>query len=332
MYLPEIPPSGGTKIGEPADRSPTSSFRHLRQNKEAGVENGRNTEVAQLIEDALPLVKHVMYQVSVRFPRHVDREELVRAGVLGLVQAAHRYDATKGVNFNHYAAQRIRGAILDAVRTTDWAPRSVRRAGRTVEAASDKLANDLGRTPTTTELAAELGMTPAALGELQHQLARTVVLGLEMVVSEVEGDDEEVLLKGTIPDADRGPDEELVDRELHAYLRDAVDVLPERHRLVIRGYFFEGRTSEELAEEIGVTVSRVSQLRTEAFGMIRDGLAAQYRDSETEELAPATGHESKRAASRRSAYTAAIATKSTWRSRLDQRSPASSRRAAQVAV
>ena len=293
-------------------------------------QNVQDTEVARLIEDTLPLVKHVMYQVSVRFPRHVDREELARAGVLGLVQAAHRYDATKGVNFNHYAAQRIRGAILDAVRSTDWAPRSVRRAGRTVEAASDKLANDLGRAPTTAELAAEVGMTPVALGELQHQLARTVVLGLEMVVSDVEGDDQEVVLKGTVPDPGRGPEEELVDRELHAFLRDAVEVLPERHRLIIRGYFFEGRTSEELATEIGVTVSRISQLRSEAFGMIREGLAAQYRDPDADEMAPTTVTDSKRTASRRGAYAAAIAAKSTWRSRLD--APAPDRSIAVVAV
>ena len=279
------------------------------------MENGQNPQVAKLIEDALPLVKHVMYQVSVRFPRHVDREELVRAGVLGLVQAAHRFDPTKGVNFNHYAAQRIRGAILDAVRSIDWAPRSVRRSGRAIEHASDKLANDLGRLPTTVELAGELGMAPAALAHLQAQLARTVVLGLEMVVSEVEGDDEEMMLKGSLPDPGRGPDEELVDRELHAYLHDAVDVLPERHRIIIQGYFFDGRTSEELAAEIGVTVSRVSQLRTEAFGMIRDGLAAQYHDADNDAPVP-VAQESKRAPSRR-AYAAAIAAKSTWRSRLD---------------
>lgn len=294
------------------------------------MENGQNPQVAKLIEDALPLVKHVMFQVSVRFPRHVDREELVRAGVLGLVQAAHRYDASKGVNFNHYAAQRIRGAILDAVRSVDWAPRSVRRSGRVIESASDKLANDLGRMPTTAELAAELDMTPTALAQLQHQLARTVVLGLEMVVSEVDGDDEEVLLKGTLPDPGHGPEEELVDRELHAYLRDAVDVLPERHRIVIQGYFFEGRTSEELAGEIGVTVSRISQLRTEAFGMIREGLAAQYRDPDRDAPVPVI-QESKRAASRRGAYAAAITSKSTWRSRLDAE-PARSRRAARIAV
>ncbi|HZI39597.1 MAG TPA: sigma-70 family RNA polymerase sigma factor [Acidimicrobiia bacterium] len=294
------------------------------------MENGQDPEVARLIEDALPLVKHVMFQVSVRFPRHVDREELIRAGVLGLVQAAHRFDPTKGVNFNHYAAQRIRGAILDAVRSIDWAPRSVRRSGRDIEAAGDKLANDLGRIPTALELAAELGMAPTALAGIQHQLARSVVLGLEMVVSEVDGDDDEVLLKGTLPDPGHGPDEELVNRELHAYLRDAVDVLPERHRIVIQGYFFEGRTSEELAAEIGVTVSRVSQLRTEAFGMIREGLAAQYRDADVDAPEPEVA-ESKHAAGRRGAYAAAIAGKSTWRSRLDADS-GRSRLADQIAV
>jgi RNA polymerase sigma factor for flagellar operon FliA len=281
-------------------------------------QTAQQAEVAKLIEDSLPLVKHVMYQVSVRFPRHVDREELVRAGVVGLVQAAHRYDASKGVNFSHYAAQRIRGAILDAIRSTDWAPRSVRRAGRTIETAGDKLANDLGRIPTALELAAELGMTPAALAELQHQLARTVVLGLEMVVAEVECDDDDVRLKGTVADTGCGPEEELVDRELHAYLRDAVDVLPERHRVVIRGYFFEGRTSESLAAELGITVSRVSQLRSEAFVMIREGLAAQYRDPDAEETAVTRNRtESKRSAARRGAYAAAIAANSTWRSRID---------------
>jgi RNA polymerase sigma factor for flagellar operon FliA len=221
------------------------------------------------------------------------------------------------VGFNHFAAQRIRGAILDAVRSTDWAPRSVRRAGRSVEAASDKLANDLRRTPTTVELAAELGMTAAELAGLQHQLARSVVLGLEMVVSEVGGDDDDVLLKGTLPDVGQDPDDGLVERELHAYLRDAVAVLPERHRLVIQGYFFDGRTSEDLAAEIGVTVSRISQIRTEAFTMIREGIAAQYRDPDYADETPLTARqESTRSISRRGAYAAAIASRSTWQSRL----------------
>jgi len=214
----------------------------------------------------------------VRFPRHVDLDELAQAGVLGLVQAAHRYDPGKGP-FHPYAAQRIRGAVLDAVRNRDWAPRSLRRAGRSLDAAGDKLAADLGRLPTPVELAAELGMSVRALSDLRHQLTRTIVLGLEMVVADVDGDEDDVLLKGTIADPDNGPEEELLERELHANLRETVELLPERHRFVVQGYFFEGRTSEELATELGVTVSRVSQLRTQAFGMIREALAGRYGDA-----------------------------------------------------
>ena len=274
-------------------------------------------ENAKLIEDTLPLVEHVVYQVSARFPRHVDRDELALAGVLGLVQAAHRFDPDKGVAFHHFAARRIRGAILDSVRRNDWAPRSVRRAGRSIEATSDRLAARLGRTPTSAEVAAELGLSVAELADLQCRLAGTVVLGLERIILDVGGDDnDDVVLSGAVPASGRGPDDELVDRELHAYLRDAVELLPERHRFVIRGYFFEGRSSEELAGDIGVSVSRISQLRTEAFEMMRDGLAAQYRDTDLA-LAPVAGSDSRRADSRRQAYAAAIAGQRPWRRRLD---------------
>jgi RNA polymerase sigma factor for flagellar operon FliA len=274
----------------------------------------QNAQLARLIEDNLPLVKHVMFQVSVRFPRHVDKDELVRAGVLGLVQAAHRYDPEKGVAFHHFAARRIRGAILDYVRSNDWAPRSVRQAGRSIEAISERLANELGRMPTSVELAAEMRLSLAELADLQRQLAQTSVLGLERTLYDVETED--MVLRGVVADAAKGPDDELVDRELHAYLRDAVALLPERHRIVIQGYFFEGRSSEELAAEVGVTVSRVSQIRTEAFAMIREGIDAQYRDRDAVRVMPFAGSESKRAASRRTAYAAAIATQRPWRARL----------------
>lgn len=238
------------------------------------MENGQQTQVAERIENALPLVKHVMYQVAVRFPRHVDKDELISAGVMGLVQAAHRYDASKGASFNHYAARRIRGAILDALRATDWAPRSLRRAGRSLDEAGNRLANELHRSPTAAELAEELGISPAGLAELRHRLAQSVVLGLEAVISDADSDDSEIALGSALADPRPGPEDRLLDGELHAELRRSVDLLPDRHRCVIRGYFFEGRSSVELADELGVTVSRVSQLRTEAFGIIRARLEA----------------------------------------------------------
>src|SRR3954468_24258010 len=102
---------------------------------------------AKLIEEHLPLVKHIVFQVAVHFPRHVDRDELARAGALGLVEAAKRYDDTKGVPFQRFAAQRIRGAIIDAVRAADWAPRSVRSLSRKLEATEQRMASQLGRVP-----------------------------------------------------------------------------------------------------------------------------------------------------------------------------------------
>src|SRR5918999_1061570 len=117
-------------------------------------------ELSEVVEQHLPLVKHVVFQVAVHFPRHVDREELARAGALGLIEAAHRYDAERGVPFQRFAAQRVRGAILDALRSADWAPRSVRNAARSLESTRQKLAHDLGRTPSVQELAEALGTTP----------------------------------------------------------------------------------------------------------------------------------------------------------------------------
>lgn len=291
---------------------------------------GLDPQISELITQTLPLVKHVMFQTTSHFPRHVDKEELVRAGVLGLVEAAHRFDPAQGVPFAPYAAQRIRGAIIDAVRKVDWAPRSLRRAGRGLEAASDKLANDLRRNPTSVELAGAMGISLGALAELQAQLLQSVVLGLDMAVSETYGDgDDDVHLEGTVPDDAVSVEDDLCDREMVAYLRDAVALLPDRHRIVIQGYFFDGRTSAEVAAELDVTVSRVSQLRTEAFDMLRHGLAAQFADGAAA-AGPAAEPVPANVARRRGAYAAAIATHSTWRSRLDARPTDDSRRLEQA--
>src|SRR3954463_4981574 len=127
-------------------------------------------ELSRLIEQHLPLVKHIVFQVAVHFPRHVDRDELARAGALGLVEAARRYDEARGVPFDRFAAQRIRGAILDAVRAADWAPRSVRTLARKLEAAEQRLATELGRVPSLREMADDLGITLAELSKLQDRL------------------------------------------------------------------------------------------------------------------------------------------------------------------
>src|SRR3954470_19982227 len=133
-------------------------------------------ELNERIEQHLPLVKHIVFQVAVHFPRHVEREELARAGALGLVEAARRYDESRGVPFDRFAAQRIRGAILDAVRAADWAPRSVRMLARKLEAVEQRLATNLGRMPSAEETAEALDISPAELRRLQDKMFRSVVL------------------------------------------------------------------------------------------------------------------------------------------------------------
>ena len=264
----------------------------------------------ELIEQHLPLVRHIVFQVAVHFPRHVDREELATAGALGLVEAARRFDVDRGVPFERFAAQRIRGAILDAVRAADWAPRSVRTLARKLEAVEQRLATDLGRVPSVDETANALGMKRHELSRLQDRMFRSVVLALDYEVSD---SDEDLTLVDVLSDKNaREPSEELEVRELNAYLRDAVKLLPERHRLVVVGYFLEARKSQELATLLGVTESRISQLRSEALVMLKDGIESQYDDQPEVDGATAG-----RVARRKAGFADAIGGATHWHDRLE---------------
>ena len=269
-------------------------------------------EMNAMIEANLPLVKHIVLQVAVHFPRHVEREELARAGALGLVEAARRYDESRGVPFDRFAAQRIRGAILDAVRAADWAPRSVRTLARKLEAAEQRLASQLGRVPSIEEMAEALSMETNELNRLRDRMFRSVVLALEHEVSD-DVDDDLTLVDVLVDHSAVEPSEELETRELHAYLRDAIALLPERQRLVIIGYFLEGRTSQDLARFLGVTESRISQIRSEAIEMLKEGIEAQYAAN-----AEPTPEPRGRSAKRKAAYVEAIADRSEWSDRMEQ--------------
>ncbi|MEM7139464.1 MAG: FliA/WhiG family RNA polymerase sigma factor [Actinomycetota bacterium] len=269
-------------------------------------------ELTEMIEQNLPLVKHIVFQVAVHFPRHVDRDELARAGALGLVEAARRYDEDRGVPFERFAAQRIRGAILDAVRAADWAPRSVRNLARKLEGAEQRLATELGRVPTKEEMSEALGMSQSELNRLQDRMFRSVVLALEHeTADDVEKD--LTLVDVLIDENSVEPSAELETRELHGYLRDAISLLPERHRLVVVGYFLEGRTSQELADFLGVTESRISQLRSESLLMLQEGIEAQYL-SDTPDPCEVTG----RVARRKATYAKGISEASDFADRMEQ--------------
>ncbi len=267
-------------------------------------------DVAARIENNLELVKHVVFQVAVHFPRHVEREELARAGAVGLVEAAQRYDESRGVPFERFAAQRIRGSILDSVRAADWAPRSVRNLARNLEAAEQRIGNQTGRAATEDELANELGMDVPRLKSLRHRVHRSVILALDHYVAPNE--DEELTLVDVLADPDAlEPGEEVEVRELRGYLRDAVHLLPERHRVVVVGYFLEGITSIELARYLGVTESRASQLRSEALDMMKEGIEAQYQGRVVSPL-----EVKGRVARRKARYATEIAEATSWKNRI----------------
>jgi RNA polymerase sigma factor for flagellar operon FliA len=259
----------------------------------------------RLIEQHVPMVEQIVLRLASGFPRHVDRGELVSAGVLGLTEAAARFDPERGIPFAAFANRRIRGAVLDLMRSTDWAPRSVRAAARAADAAEQDLANRLGRSPHAAELATATGMTLDELAELRARVERGVVIALDRTY----GEDSEPLVVMIVDDTVGDPQDAVERSEHRAYLRDAVRALPDRHREVIVGYFLEGRTSEDIAETLGITQSRVSQLRADALEMLRDGIEAQYQPRPTK--AP-----SGRVERRKSQYAAAIARSSSFAARV----------------
>ncbi|MGZ0217905.1 MAG: sigma-70 family RNA polymerase sigma factor [Acidimicrobiales bacterium] len=271
-----------------------------------------DSDLAEMIEKNLPLVKHVVFQVAVNFPRHVDRDELARAGALGLVEAARRYDEERGVPFARFAAQRIRGAILDFVRAADWAPRSVRNLARQLEQAEQHLATELGRVPNKEEVGEALGMNQSELSRLQDRMFCSIVLALDYETTD-EVEKGLTLVDVLVDEHSIEPSSELETRELHGYLRDAIGLLPERHRLVIIGYFLEGRTSQDLAGFLGVTESRISQLRSESLLMLQGGIQAQYL-SDTSEPCEVSG----RVARRKATYAKDIGEASKFGERMKQ--------------
>jgi RNA polymerase sigma factor for flagellar operon FliA len=260
----------------------------------------------ELIETNLPLVEHLVLRVSVGFPRFVDRQELIAAGMLGLTEAAEHFDFQRGVPFAAYAARRIRGAVLDVARSNDWTPRAVRQLARTSEDAAQSLTSQLGRHPSDHELAAEIGISVDELRTLRDQLERGVVAALDRRMDLDAPDLNEVLADYSALQ----PDELVESLELRGYLRAALAHLDERLRLIIVGYYLEGKTVEELGQLLDVTPSRISQLRAHAIGIIRHGIDSQY-DGLPE------GRPKGRVAIRQASYASAIARHGDWRTRLD---------------
>jgi RNA polymerase sigma factor FliA len=259
-----------------------------------------------LVRRHLPLVGYAVAEMANKVPRHVSRADLESAGMEGLAQAARSFDPARGIAFDRYASNRIRGALLDELRRRDWASRSVRSRARKVTAVSDELTARLGRRPTHDEVAEAANLDAGVVRSVQDDVFRASVLNFEALNPTAGGT--------TVPADHETPDTVLVERERRAYLLDAVASLPERLRHVVIGYFFEERPMQELADELGVTESRISQMRAEAIVLLRDGLNSQL-DPDLLGTEP----KSNRVANKRAAFYAAIAASSDYSARLSTR-------------
>lgn len=225
-----------------------------------------------LIEQHLPLVEQAVLRVSGSFPKFVDRSELVAAGTLGLVEAALRYEPDRGIPFGGYAVQRIRGAILDVARSADWTPRSLREMAKDAENATQALAVEQRCSPDDEQVAERLGLEPADLRRMRERINLGMTRSLER-----DGELDSVEDSDQMVDRNSPLIEELLENsELRGYLRSALDSLPERLRIIIVGIYLEDRTFDELATLLGVSPSRISQLRSDAIEILRHGLDSQF--------------------------------------------------------
>ena len=259
-----------------------------------------------MIRTNMPLVGYAVSSMAARIPRHVPREDLMSAGMLGLTQDAQAYDPSTGVPFDRFARLRIKGALLDELRSRDWASRSVRRNARRMQAARDTFVSREGRTASLDETAAEMGVEVDEARRMVDDVHRGTVLNYQALTEDGVDD--------MLPAPDATPEANILDRERRAILLDAIAVLPERQQAVINAYFFEERPMADIADEMGVTESRISQIRAEAFEMIRAAMEATLEDTPAPVEQRPNGH----AARRRASYYAAVATASTVAQRLDR--------------
>ncbi len=227
------------------------------------------SEQERILLEHLPIVRFLARRIHERLPQHVDIEDLVSAGVVGLMDAFSKFDPEKKVQFRSYAQFRIRGAILDSLRTLDWSPRELRRKGRAVEEAMRALTARLGRAPGEAEVAAEMGLELEEYQQLLGDLKGLEIGTLHLERNEDSGEEELAYVPGR-------PEEDPLFRclrgELEERLTEAIAELPDRERLVMTLYYYEEMTMREIGLALGVVESRVSQVHASAVAHLRGAL------------------------------------------------------------
>jgi RNA polymerase sigma factor for flagellar operon FliA len=224
-------------------------------------------ERERVLMEQLPQVRYIARRIHERLPRHVPFEDLVHAGVVGLIDALNKFDLSKQVQFSSYAKFRIRGAILDSLRELDWSPRELRRKGRLVDSTYCNLSGKLGRAPTENEIAQEMGI---GLYELQSLLAELDGLELGSLRVESPRDGKEEDLTDRVPSKpEETPFFQCLRTEMKHLLEQAISELPEKEQRVLALYYYEELTMKEVGTALGIGESRVSQIHSLAMVRLR---------------------------------------------------------------
>ena len=231
----------------------------------------------KLIVQYSPLVKYVAGRVGVGLPRNVEQADLASFGVFGLIDAIEKFDPERGYKFETYAIARIKGAILDELRSIDWVPRSVRSKARNLERAMSKLESENHRAPTDKEVAEEMGVSEAQLQTTLSQISFVGVAALdEMLAGGERG--ESVTLGDTVADTKDGPMGVFEVEEMRQILAESINRMPEREKIVLTLYYYEGLTLAEIGRVLGVTESRVCQIHTKAVLQLKSRITATERE------------------------------------------------------
>src|SRR3954449_12051833 len=261
----------------------TSNIRALemrelwRRYKESGDKNARE----QLVLAFSPLVKYVAGRMSTGLPAHVEEADLISYGLVGLISAIERFDVSREIKFETYAITRIKGSIIDELRSLDWVPRSVRARAREIERVNSKLEHQLQRAPTDEEMSSALDMTVEEFHDALLQISNSTVAALDELWTVGDSSGDQVSLLDTLTDENAPDPSQVMDStELKDRVADAIARLPEREKLVVALYYYENLTLREIGEVLGVTESRVSQLHTKAVLRLRSRLQGDVFASE----------------------------------------------------
>lgn len=232
----------------------------------------------QLVLEYADLVKYTAGRVAIGLPPSVDKDDLISYGILGLMDAIDKFDPDRGIKFETYALSRIRGAIIDGLRAADWVPRSVRSKAKKMEQAVAALESKLGRSATDKEIMEVMGLSPDEYSKLLDEIQFAAVTSLDEVWN--EGDEDDKIRLADMVENHDAPDPGL-SLEVEAVkqtLAEAIEQLPERERMVIALYYYEGLTLKEIGQVMEVTESRISQIHTKAITRLR-GRLSRIRDA-----------------------------------------------------